>query len=110
MAEVQQAPAAAAAPGPIVIDTQHDDMVHDSQLDYYGTKLATASSGAFLFVWQCVYCVRVCAGLCWAVWSDRILGISNACMQSKSRYLWHIHLVWCWLNRLRSLRLVLVSA
>ena len=49
MAEVQQAPAAA-APGPIVIDTQHDDMVHDSQLDYYGTKLATASSGAFLFV------------------------------------------------------------
>ena len=51
MAEVQQAPAAAtAAPGPIVIDTQHDDMVHDSQLDYYGTKLVTASSGAFLFV------------------------------------------------------------
>ena len=49
MAEVQQAPAAAAAaaPGPIVIDTQHDDMVHDSQLDYYGTKLATASSGTF---------------------------------------------------------------
>ena len=47
MAEVQQAPAAAAAavPGPVVIDTQHDDMVHDSQLDYYGTKLATASSG-----------------------------------------------------------------
>ena len=49
MAEVQHAPAAAAAPGPIVVDTQHDDMVHDSQLDYYGTKLATASSGAFFF-------------------------------------------------------------
>jgi len=30
--------------GPIIIDTQHDDMVHDSQLDYYGCKLATASS------------------------------------------------------------------
>ena len=58
MAEVQQAPAAAAAaaaaPGPIVIDTQHDDMVHDSQLDYYGTKLATASSGELL----------ICFGLC----------------------------------------------
>mmetsp|Transcript_33442 Transcript_33442/g.40065 ORF Transcript_33442/g.40065 Transcript_33442/m.40065 type:complete len:337 (+) Transcript_33442:79-1089(+) len=30
--------------GPIYIDTQHDDMVHDSQLDYYGCKLATSSS------------------------------------------------------------------
>ena len=58
MAEVQQAPAAAAAPapGPIVIDTQHDDMVHDSQLDYYGTKLATASSGTF----PSLHLLRVC--------------------------------------------------
>ena len=31
--------------GPIYIDTQHDDMVHDAQLDYYGCKLATSSSG-----------------------------------------------------------------
>ena len=30
---------------PIYVDTQHDDMVHDAQLDYYGTKLATSSSG-----------------------------------------------------------------
>merc|ERR1712238_339611 len=29
---------------PIKIDTQHDDMVHDCQLDYYGVKLATSSS------------------------------------------------------------------
>jgi len=29
---------------PIYIDTQHDDMVHDSQMDYYGCKLATSSS------------------------------------------------------------------
>lgn len=27
------------------IDTQHDDMIHDAQLDYYGCKLATCSSG-----------------------------------------------------------------
>jgi protein transport protein SEC13 len=56
MAEVQQAPAAAAAavPGPVVIDTQHDDMVHDSQLDYYGTKLATASSGT-LYLLLCTF-------------------------------------------------------
>lgn len=30
--------------GPIFVDTQHDDMVHDAQLDYYGCKLATCSS------------------------------------------------------------------
>ncbi|KAL7474967.1 hypothetical protein ACHAW6_000904 [Cyclotella cf. meneghiniana] len=29
---------------PIYVDTQHDDMVHDAQLDFYGTKLATCSS------------------------------------------------------------------
>jgi len=52
----QEAAAAATAAtsssssGPIIIDTQHDDMVHDSQLDYYGCKLATASSGEFLFL------------------------------------------------------------
>mmetsp|Transcript_26832 Transcript_26832/g.30713 ORF Transcript_26832/g.30713 Transcript_26832/m.30713 type:complete len:402 (+) Transcript_26832:50-1255(+) len=28
----------------ICVDTQHDDMVHDAQLDYYGCKLATSSS------------------------------------------------------------------
>ena len=32
-------------PDCITVDTQHDDMVHDAQLDYYGTKLATSSSG-----------------------------------------------------------------
>jgi hypothetical protein len=36
--------------GPIYVDTQHDDMVHDAQLDYYGAKLATSSSGMFMFV------------------------------------------------------------
>ena len=39
------APTADAPPGPLYIDTQHDDMVHDAQLDYYGCKLATSSSG-----------------------------------------------------------------
>lgn len=29
---------------PIYVDTQHDDMIHDAQLDYYGCKLATCSS------------------------------------------------------------------
>ena len=43
--EQQQAGSTAGKAGPIVIDTQHDDMVHDAQLDYYGTKLATSSSG-----------------------------------------------------------------
>ncbi|GAB5036639.1 sec13-related protein [Nannochloropsis oceanica] len=34
-------------PGPggdVSLDTQHEDMVHDAQLDYYGKKLATCSS------------------------------------------------------------------
>lgn len=31
-------------PGPIYVDTQHEDLVHDAQLDYYGCKLATCSS------------------------------------------------------------------
>jgi hypothetical protein len=34
-----------AAPGPIYIDTQHEDIVHDAQMDFYGSKLATCSSG-----------------------------------------------------------------
>ena len=44
----QQAPVGTqqeAPQGPIFVDTQHDDMVHDAQLDYYGCKLATSSSG-----------------------------------------------------------------
>ena len=40
--EPQQQP-----PTPIYVDTQHDDMIHDAQLDYYGTKLATGSSGTY---------------------------------------------------------------
>jgi protein transport protein SEC13 len=32
------------APSPISIDTQHEDLVHDAQMDYYGAKLATCSS------------------------------------------------------------------
>ena len=35
-------------PGPIYVDTQHEDLVHDAQLDYYGCKLATASSGKYV--------------------------------------------------------------
>ena len=48
--------------GPIYVDTQHDDMVHDAQLDYYGAKLATSSSGMSSGLWsQCAYltCVIV---------------------------------------------------
>lgn len=37
-------PASASHQPPISIDTQHDDMVHDVQLDYYGCKMATCSS------------------------------------------------------------------
>ncbi|KAH8916699.1 WD40 repeat-like protein [Atractiella rhizophila] len=30
--------------GPTQIETQHEDMIHDAQLDYYSTRLATCSS------------------------------------------------------------------
>ncbi|CCI42360.1 hypothetical protein ABG067_006150 [Albugo candida] len=32
------------APPVLSIDTQHEDMIHDAQLDYYGKRLATCSS------------------------------------------------------------------
>ena len=38
---------------PIYVDTQHEDMVHDAQLDFYGSKLATCSSGTLLVVFVC---------------------------------------------------------
>jgi len=40
----QQLQATPLVPGPIYIDTQHEDLVHDAQMDYYGVKLATCSS------------------------------------------------------------------
>lgn len=45
MAATSSAMAPQGAPGPIYVDTQHEDLVHDAQLDYYGCKLATCSSG-----------------------------------------------------------------
>ena len=32
------------ASGSVSVDTQHEDIVHDAQLDYYGKRLATCSS------------------------------------------------------------------
>eukprot|EP00547_Thalassionema_nitzschioides_P008659 CAMPEP_0194229022 /NCGR_PEP_ID=MMETSP0156-20130528/43674_1 /TAXON_ID=33649 /ORGANISM="Thalassionema nitzschioides, Strain L26-B" /LENGTH=322 /DNA_ID=CAMNT_0038961557 /DNA_START=16 /DNA_END=984 /DNA_ORIENTATION=+ len=51
-------PSLAAAPmqegssGPLYVDTQHDDMVHDAQLDYYGCKLATSSSDSTIKIYN----------------------------------------------------------
>jgi hypothetical protein len=52
------AAAVEAPPGPIYVDTQHEDLVHDTRMDYYGAKLATCSSGTF-----CVCCVCVGVGV-----------------------------------------------
>lgn len=41
---------ASTSSAPIYIDTQHEDLVHDAQLDFYGAKLATCSSGTKRFV------------------------------------------------------------
>mmetsp|Transcript_35861 Transcript_35861/g.60711 ORF Transcript_35861/g.60711 Transcript_35861/m.60711 type:complete len:313 (-) Transcript_35861:324-1262(-) len=34
------------------VDTKHDDMIHDAQIDYYSRKLATASSDRTVKVWD----------------------------------------------------------
>eukprot|EP00761_Pharyngomonas_kirbyi_P012299 gb/GECH01012326.1/.p1 GENE.gb/GECH01012326.1/~~gb/GECH01012326.1/.p1 ORF type:complete len:313 (+),score=54.80 gb/GECH01012326.1/:1-939(+) len=33
-------------------DTQHGDMIHDAQLDYYGKRLATCSSDRTIKIWE----------------------------------------------------------
>ena len=48
----QYASAVDATPGPLYVDTQHEDLVHDAQMDYYGSKLATCSSGALMTLWH----------------------------------------------------------
>lgn len=47
----QEAPSA-----PIYVDTQHEDLVHDAQMDYYGAKLATCSSGKFVLCFIEILC------------------------------------------------------
>lgn len=46
VAEQQEQYPQDAVAGPIYVDTQHEDFVHDAQMDFYGAKLATCSSGA----------------------------------------------------------------
>lgn len=36
------------------VDTAHDDMIHDSQFDYYATKLATCSSDRTIRIFDVV--------------------------------------------------------
>jgi protein transport protein SEC13 len=41
-----------AAPQPTSFDTQHEDMIHDAQFDYYGKRLATCSSDRLVKIFQ----------------------------------------------------------
>jgi len=36
----------------VSVDTQHEDMVHDAQLDYYSRKLATCSSDRSIKIFE----------------------------------------------------------
>jgi len=52
MAMTTTAPSTGASDGaaaPLYIDTQHEDLVHDVQMDFYGSKMATCSSGKSFF-------------------------------------------------------------
>jgi len=41
-----------ATPAPLPLDTQHEDIVHDAQFNYYGNRLATASSDKTIKVFE----------------------------------------------------------
>jgi protein transport protein SEC13 len=43
---------ASAAPSNVVIETQHGEMIHDAQMDYYGKRLATASSDRTIKIFE----------------------------------------------------------
>lgn len=49
---MERPPTAQGPTGPIYVDTQHEDLVHDAQLDYYGCKLATCSSDRTIKVYN----------------------------------------------------------
>ena len=36
----------------VSFDTEHDDMIHDTAMDYYSRKLATASSDRTVKIWD----------------------------------------------------------
>ncbi|GBE85629.1 vesicle budding-related protein [Sparassis latifolia] len=46
--------AVSAAADPVPIETSHEDMIHDAQLDYYGKRLATCSSDRTVRVFDVV--------------------------------------------------------
>ena len=52
-----------APPGPIYVDTQHEDLVHDAQMDFYGSKLATCSSGESFYLSSVCMLSVYCMGL-----------------------------------------------
>jgi protein transport protein SEC13 len=37
---------------PVAFDTQHEDLIHDAQMDYYGRRLATGSSDRTVRIFQ----------------------------------------------------------
>ncbi|WWC91855.1 uncharacterized protein L201_006802 [Kwoniella dendrophila CBS 6074] len=39
---------------PVPVETQHEDMIHDAQLDYYGKRLATCSSDKTIRIFNVV--------------------------------------------------------
>lgn len=66
------------------IETQHDDMIHDTQLDYYGKKLATASSDRTVRVFEIlgdnqhnqIEAIKGHTGAVWAVaWAHPKFGV-----------------------------------
>lgn len=46
------------------VDTAHEDMIHDSQFDYYSTRLATCSSDRTIKIFDGMYSAASGTGGC----------------------------------------------
>ncbi|KAK4689585.1 protein transport protein SEC13, partial [Tremellales sp. Uapishka_1] len=53
-ADAKTPPQAAAQPKSTPVETQHEDMIHDAQLDFYGKRLATCSSDKTIRIFNVV--------------------------------------------------------
>ncbi|KAF8561022.1 hypothetical protein P879_05501 [Paragonimus westermani] len=80
------------------IDTNHEDMIHDAQLDYYGTTLATASSDESIKIFDVrnkrqtlIAHLREHQGPVWSLsWSHPMYGsLLASCGYDRKVIIWH---------------------
>ncbi|XP_029201627.2 protein SEC13 homolog isoform X1 [Acropora millepora] len=79
------------------VDTSHEDMIHDAQMDYYGKKLATCSSDRTVKIFEIsgntqtqVACLRGHEGPVWQVsWAHPMFGnLLASCSYDRKVIIW----------------------